>query len=121
MGLSRRDVSVTRWVLELGRLGATGRRYPGDLCLVGRSAHRYCAMSSCGETTCRALSRSHTAWAVALPDGQVATIRQVPSSRRYASQEILSVSMPCWDNRLSTTSASGDPLSEVFSRVRRAC
>ncbi len=47
------------------------------------------------------------AWAVALPDGQVATIRQVPSSLRNASQEIFSVSMPCCARRLSTTSASG--------------
>ncbi|RAO60397.1 hypothetical protein PSN01_02073 [Micromonospora saelicesensis] len=39
-------------------------------------------MSSCGVTTCRALSMSQMACAVALPDGQVAMIRQVPSSRR---------------------------------------
>jgi hypothetical protein len=78
-------------------------------------------MSSCGATTWRPLSRLHTAWAVALPDGQVATIRQVPSSRRNASQEIFSLSIPCWASRLSTTSASGAPESDVFSRVRRAC
>jgi hypothetical protein len=61
------------------------------------------------------------ACAVALPDGQVATIRQVPSSRRNASHEIFSVSMPCWASRPSTTSASGAPESDVFRRVRRAC
>jgi hypothetical protein len=59
--------------------------------------------------------------AFALPDGQVATTRQVPSSRRYASQEIFSMSTPCWLSRASTTSASVAPLSEVLSRVRRAC
>ena len=61
------------------------------------------------------------ACAVALPDGQVAMIRQVPSSRRYASQEIFSVSMPCWLSRPLTTSASGVGFSAPLSRVRRAC